>query len=64
VTTNDNVNAFRFYQRRDYCISFVDQGTVDRARRKKPSISLIRFHGIPIRDELTMVKYLDAVDSA
>lgn len=63
VTTNDNVDALRFYQRRGYRIAAIDPGAIDRARRIKPSIPLIGFHGIPIRDELTMVKDLDAVDS-
>jgi GNAT superfamily N-acetyltransferase len=64
VTTNDNVDAMRFYQRRGYRIAFVDRGAVDRARRTKPSIPQIGFHGIPIRDELTMVKSLNATDDA
>jgi GNAT superfamily N-acetyltransferase len=64
VTTNDNVDALRFYQRRGYRIAFVDRGAVDRARSTKPSIPQIGFHGIPIRDELTMVKSLNATDDA
>jgi GNAT superfamily N-acetyltransferase len=56
VTTNDNVAAIRFYQRRGYRIASIDSGAVDRARRMKPSIPLIGCHGIPIRDELTLVK--------
>jgi ribosomal protein S18 acetylase RimI-like enzyme len=63
VTTNDNVEAIRFYQRRGYLIAFVDLGAVDRARRTKPSIPLIGLHGIPIRDEVTMVKNLDDAGS-
>jgi GNAT superfamily N-acetyltransferase len=58
VTTNDNVDAIRFYQRRGYRIACIDPGAVDRARTVKPSIPLMGFHGIPIRDELTMVKNL------
>src|SRR5688500_15046213 len=60
VTTNDNVDALRFYQRRGYRIASIDPGALDRARRTKPSIPLIGFHGIPVRDELTLVKSLDA----
>ena len=63
VTTNDNVDAIRFYQRCGYLIAFVDPGAVDRARRTKPSIPLIGLHGIPIRDEVTMVKNLDGAGS-
>jgi ribosomal protein S18 acetylase RimI-like enzyme len=64
VTTNDNVDATRFYQRYDYRIPSIDPGAVDRARGTKPSIPLIGLHGIPIRDKVTMVKNLDGVDSA
>jgi ribosomal protein S18 acetylase RimI-like enzyme len=63
VTTNDNVDAIRFYQRRGYRIASIDRGAVDRARSIKPSIPLIGFHGIPIRDELTLVKDLDGAGS-
>ena len=64
VTTNDNVDAIRFYQRRGYRIASIDPGAVDRARRTKPSIALIGFHGILIRDEITLVKNLEEADSA
>jgi GNAT superfamily N-acetyltransferase len=64
VTTNDNVDAIRFYQRRGYRIASIDRGAIDRARKIKPSIPLIGLHGIPIRDELTMVKDLDGTESA
>ncbi len=64
VTTNDNLDAIRFYQRRGYRIASIDPGAVDRARRIKPTIPLIGFHGIPIRDELTLVKDLDGADGA
>jgi Acetyltransferase (GNAT) family len=59
ATTNDNLDAISFYQRRGYRIAAIDPGAVDRARRTKPSIPLIGLHGIPIRDELTMEKNLD-----
>ncbi len=64
VTTNDNVDAIRFYQRRGYRIASIDPGAIDRARSTKPSFPLIGFHGIPIRDEVTLVKNLDGADSA
>jgi len=64
VTTNDNLDAIRFYQRRGYRIASIDPGAVDRARRTKPSIPLIGLHGIPIRDEVTLVKNLDGGHSA
>jgi ribosomal protein S18 acetylase RimI-like enzyme len=52
ITTNDNISAIRFYQRRGLRLVAVHPGAVDEARRLKPSISLIGEHGIPIHDEL------------
>jgi N-acetylglutamate synthase-like GNAT family acetyltransferase len=52
ITTNDNVDAIRFYQRRGLRLIAIYPGAVDDARRLKPSIPLVGQHGIPIRDEL------------
>jgi ribosomal protein S18 acetylase RimI-like enzyme len=52
ITTNDNLTAIRFYQRRGMRLVAVYPGAVDDARRMKPTIPLIGEHGIPIRDEL------------
>jgi GNAT superfamily N-acetyltransferase len=54
VTTNDNLRALAFYQRRGLRIESVDPGAVDRARRMKPSIPVIGDNGIPIHDELRL----------
>ena len=55
ITTNDNVDALRFYQRRGFRLVRVDAGAVDRSRATlKPSIPAIGDHGIPIRDELEL----------
>ena len=55
VTTNDNVDALAFYQRRGFRLSEVRIGAVDHTRRMlKPQISLAGEHGIPIRDELEL----------
>lgn len=58
VTTNDNLEALRFYQRRGYRLIGVDRGAVDRARAIKPTIPWRGAHGIPIRDELLLAKAL------
>lgn len=60
VTTNDNLDALRFYQRRGFRIIKVHPGAVDAARRLKPQISEIGEYGIPIHDEIECEKYLDA----
>jgi ribosomal protein S18 acetylase RimI-like enzyme len=54
TTTNDNLDALRFYQRRGFRIIAVRPGAVDESRRIKPSISAIGEHGIPIRDEIEL----------
>jgi ribosomal protein S18 acetylase RimI-like enzyme len=56
VTTNDNLDALRFYQRRGFRIGEVRVGAVDRARLTiKPSIPQAGAYGIPMRDEIELV---------
>jgi ribosomal protein S18 acetylase RimI-like enzyme len=55
VTTNDNLDGLRFYQRRGFRITEVRPGAVDEARQTlKPSISEVGRFGIPIRDEIVL----------
>ena len=54
VTTNDNLDALRFYQRRGLRICAVEADAVDAARVLKPTIPRVGAYGIPIRDELTL----------
>lgn len=54
VTTNDNLNALRFYQKRGFQLVAVHRHAVKQARERKPTIPLIGAHGIPIRDELEL----------
>jgi N-acetylglutamate synthase-like GNAT family acetyltransferase len=54
VTTNDNLDALRFYQRRGLRIVGVTTDSVEYARSLKPAIPDIGEYGIPIRDELTL----------
>ncbi len=59
VTTNDNVDALRFYQRRGFALVAVRPGAVDRARVElKPEIPEVAENGIPIRDELELERPL------
>jgi ribosomal protein S18 acetylase RimI-like enzyme len=58
VTTNDNLNALKFYQKRGYKIDAVFPNAVEQAREIKPTIPLIGHEGIPIRDELRLIKNL------
>lgn len=52
ITTNDNIDAIRFYQRRGFSIAAVHCSAIAESRRIKPSISEIGQYGIPIRDEI------------
>jgi GNAT superfamily N-acetyltransferase len=55
VTTNDNVDALRFDQRRGFVLTALRPGAVTAARRNlKPEIPETGDHGIPIRDELEL----------
>lgn len=58
ITTNDNLNALKFYQKRGYSIIKVIPNAVEKARKQKPSIPLFAENGIPIRDEIVLEKYL------
>ena len=58
ITTNDNLDALGFYQKRGFHIVGVHPGAVDRARRMKAVIPLVGEHGIPIHDELELEKSL------
>ncbi len=54
VTTNDNLPALRFWQRRGFRLVAVHAGAVDEARRLKPEIPAMGLEGIPLRDELEL----------
>lgn len=55
VTTNDNLDALRFYQRRGFVLSALRPGAVDETRRTlKPELPPTGAFGIPIRDELEL----------
>jgi ribosomal protein S18 acetylase RimI-like enzyme len=59
VTTNDNLEALAFYQRRGWRLAALLAGAVDQSRRTlKPAIATSGANGIPIRDELVLVKEL------
>jgi GNAT superfamily N-acetyltransferase len=57
ITTNDNLDALRFYQRRGFRLAALHRGAVDDSRaRLKPQIPPIGDHGIELRDELELEK--------
>ncbi len=54
ITTNDNLNALGFYQRRGFEIVAVYRGAINESRKLKPGISLIGYNNIPLRDEIEL----------
>ncbi|MFJ7734022.1 GNAT family N-acetyltransferase [Lysinibacillus sp. NPDC097231] len=56
ITTNDNLHALKFYQKRGYHLVEILQNAVAQARAYKPEIPLIGNDGIPIRDEIRLEK--------
>jgi ribosomal protein S18 acetylase RimI-like enzyme len=54
VTTNDNLNALAFYQKRGFEMVKVNRGAVNESRKIKPSIPVIGMHNIPLRDEIEL----------
>jgi hypothetical protein len=64
ITTNDNLDAMRFYQRRGFRIAAVRPGAVAAARRLKPTIPELGEHGIPIRDEIELALTLESDSGA
>lgn len=52
ITTNDNIRAIGFYQKRGFDLIRLHHGAVNKARMLKPEIPLIAENGIPIEHEL------------
>lgn len=58
VTTNDNLDALRFYQRRGLHLAALRPGAVNESRQLKPDIPAFGNSGIAIRDELVLEMHL------
>jgi ribosomal protein S18 acetylase RimI-like enzyme len=54
TTTNSNINALRFWQKREFHLFQIYPGAVEAARKQKPGIPLTDNNGIPIRDEIEL----------
>lgn len=54
ITTNDNLHALRFYQKRGFALAALYPNAVTRSRQIKPEIPLVGNDGIPLRDELEL----------
>lgn len=60
ITTNDNLNALRFYQKRGLTLVAVYPNALAVSRQLKPQIPLSGHDGIPLRDEIELELALDA----
>jgi N-acetylglutamate synthase-like GNAT family acetyltransferase len=58
VTTNDNLDGLRFYQRRGYRLSAIHYGAVTAARSVKPAIPMVGDYGITLQDEVALEKQI------
>lgn len=56
ITTNDNLRAIAFYQKRGFRFNQIFTDAVKVARHIKPSIPLYADNGLPIRDEILFIK--------
>ena len=54
ITTNDNTEALRFYQKYGLSLVAVHRNAIEQSRRLKPEIPLIGNNNIPIRDEIEL----------
>lgn len=52
ITTNDNINAIRFYQKRGFDMVHLFHNAMDVSRKLKPEIPLIGENSIPLRHEI------------
>jgi ribosomal protein S18 acetylase RimI-like enzyme len=60
ITTNDNLNALGFYQKRGFELVKIHRGAVNVSRKIKPGIPLIGMNNIPLRDEIELEIVLKA----
>jgi GNAT superfamily N-acetyltransferase len=54
ITTNDNVDALRFYQKRGFELVAIHRNALEHSRKLKPEIPLTGKNGVPLRDEIEL----------
>ena len=54
ITTNDNLNALGFYQKRGFELVRINRHALEETRKLKPGIPLIGDNHIPLRDEIEL----------
>ena len=59
ITTNDNLPALRFYQKRGFDLVRIHRNMLEQARKIKPEIPLIGLDGIPLKHEIELEMILN-----
>jgi GNAT superfamily N-acetyltransferase len=54
ITTNDNTDALKFYQKQRFILTAIYLNAIENSRRLKPEIAQTGMYGIPIRDEIEL----------
>ena len=54
ITTNDNLPALRFYQKRGFDLVRIHRNALEQARKIKPEIPLTGMDSIPLRHEIEL----------
>lgn len=54
ITTNDNVDALRFYQKKGFDMIALYRNAMELSRKLKPEIPLVGDYSIPIRHEIEL----------
>lgn len=60
ITTNDNIRAIQFYQKRGFDMANLFRNALEVSRKLKPEIPLIGEDGIPLRHEIEFERVLTA----
>lgn len=54
ITTNDNMEALHFYQKRGFVLSALYPNALEQSRKLKPEIPKTGIDNIPLRDEIEL----------
>ena len=54
ITTNDNLSALRFYQKRGFDMVRIHRNALEQSRKIKPEIPLIGENDIPLKHEIEL----------
>ena len=56
ITTNDNLRALGFYQKRGYHLVTIYREAIKEVRKLKPNLPLLGMNDIPLRDHIELEK--------